>query len=319
MSVAGLGTSWNLPNFAGELFTASPKETPLLSMIGGLTGGVFTSNKEFPTAQLYEYPEAKQPEISEAASATAPTAEHIDRNQEVNVVQIHHKTIDITYHKQANSGRMQGLNTAGQIPDPIDEKAWQTQHAMLIPTARDIEFSFIRGSYQRAGNVNVANKTRGMLELCNQFGTSINAQGAPLTFAMLQALYKEMADNGAHFDNMVMFLPAGLKQVVSDIYGSRPGANMPATRTEGGIDIQTITTDFTNINIVWNRFMPEGDLLLCDIQYMQPVFLEVPGKGVLFVEPLGKKGASDSEQLYGEVGLDHGPGFLHGAIAGIAT
>jgi len=317
--VTGIGTSWNLPNYAGELFTASPKETPLLSMIGGLTGGVMTTSPEFPTAQLYEYPDAKQPSISEAASATAPTAQHIDRNQEKNVVQIHQKTIDLTYRKQAASGQMQGINTAGQSPNPANEKAWQTQHAMLIPTARDVEYSFIMGQYQRAGNVNTADQTRGMMELCRVYGTHINANGERLSFALLQALYREMADNGAHFDNMVMFTPAGIKQEVSDIYGSRPGANLPATRTQGGIDIQTVVTDFTNINIAWNRFMPNGSLLLCDIRYMQPVFMEVPGKGVLFVEPLGKKGASDSEQLYGEIGLDHGPGFLHGAITGLSA
>jgi len=316
--VEGIGTSWNLPNYAGELFTASPKETPLLSMIGGLTGGIMTTNPEFPTAQLYEYPDAKQPSISEAASATAPEAQHIDRNQEKNVVQIHQKTIDLTYRKQAVSGQMKGINTAGQSPNPANEKAWQTQHAMLIPTARDVEYSFIMGQYQRAGNVNTADQTRGMMELCRVYGTHINANGERLSFAILKALYREMADNGAHFDDMVMFTSSGIKQEISDIYGIRPGANLPATRTQGGIDIQTVVTDFTNIRIAWNRFMPNGSLLLCDIRYMQPVFLEVPGKGVLFVESLGKKGASDSEQLYGEIGLDHGPGFLHGAITGLA-
>ena len=37
--VTGIGTTWNLPNYAGELFTADPTQTPFLSMIGGLTGG----------------------------------------------------------------------------------------------------------------------------------------------------------------------------------------------------------------------------------------------------------------------------------------
>ena len=66
--VTGIGTSWNLPNYAGELFTADPTQTPFLSMIGGLTGGRQTDNFEFPTAVLYDFPEAEQPEISESAS-----------------------------------------------------------------------------------------------------------------------------------------------------------------------------------------------------------------------------------------------------------
>ena len=52
-NVTGTGTTFNLPNFAGELFTASPTRTPFLSMIGGLSGGMRTENDEFATGQLY--------------------------------------------------------------------------------------------------------------------------------------------------------------------------------------------------------------------------------------------------------------------------
>jgi len=318
--VTGLGTSWNLPNYAGELFTASPVNTPLLSMIGGMTGGLITTNAEFPTAQLFEYPDAEQPEISEKASAVAPPARHIDRSQEKNVVQIHQDKTDLTYHKLANTGRMSGLNTAGQTPSPTDELAWQITHSLLIPNARNIEYSFIQGRYHLATHVDDPNTTRGMLELCaSDSGTNIDAANADLTFDMLQALYKEMADNGAYFENMFMFVPAKLKQKVSSIYAALPGGTLPATRTEGGINITNIVTDFTNIQVVWNRFMPQGTILLCDIAYMAPVFLEVPDKGVFFVEELAKVGASEPRQVYGEVGLDHGPSFLHGSITGIGA
>lgn len=318
--VTGLGTTWNLPNYAGELFTASPVNTPLLSMTGGMTGGLITTNAEFPTAQLFEYPEAEQPEISEQASAIAPEARHIDRNQEKNVVQIHQNKVDITYHKLANTGRMTGLNTAGQTPSPSDELAWQITHSMLVPAARDIEYSFIQGQYHLSTGVNDPNTTRGMLALtASPSGTNIDADGADLSFELLQALYREMADNGAYFENMVMFVPATLKQKISDIYFERPGASMPPTRTEGGINITNIVTDFTNIQVIWNRFMPNGTVLLCDIAYMAPVFLEVPNKGVFFVEELAKVGASEPRQMYGEVGLDHGPAFLHGSITGIGA
>lgn len=78
-NVTGLGTSWNLPNYAGELFTSDPKQTPLLSMIGGLTGGKQTDNFEFPTAVQFNQPTPEQPDISEQASVTAPAAMHLAR------------------------------------------------------------------------------------------------------------------------------------------------------------------------------------------------------------------------------------------------
>jgi hypothetical protein len=47
-----------------------------------------------------------------------------------------------------------------------------------------------------------------------------------------------------------------------------------------------------------------------------PVYLEVPGKGHFFAEPLAKTGASDDVQLYGEVGLAYGVESSHGILTG---
>jgi len=315
--VTGLGTIWNLPNYAGELFTADATQTPLLSMAGGLTGGRMTENFEFPTAVLFDYPTPEQPEISEQASATAPAATHIAREQETNVVQIHQEVIDLTYVKQSNSGRMSGLNTAGQQANSGDEKAWQIQHR-LVKIARDVEHTFLQGSYQKATAANVAGKTRGMLELCDN-GTTIDAAGGTLTRAILQQLYREMANNGAFFNNMVMFAPAYLKQVVTDIYASLPGVNLPATRNVGGVNINQVETDFFNMGIVWSRFMSADTILVADVAHIAPVFQAVPGKGVLFEEELAKIGASDRLQIFGQLGLAHGPAFLHASITGLAT
>lgn len=317
--VTGLGTTWNLPNYAGELFTADPTQTPLLSMIGGLTGGKQTDNFEFPTAVLYDYPAAAQPAISEQASATAPAASAAARSQETNVVQIHQEVIDLTYAKLSNSGRMSGLNTAGQTPNPNDEKAFQIQHK-LTKIARDVEYSFIRGTYAKAASATDANKTRGMLELCTSpSSTSIDASTAQLSKALLDQLYRSMAEKGAYFNNMVMLCGALQKQAISSIYASQFGANLPATRNIGGVNITEIETDFFKLGVVWNRFMPDNAIMIVDVAHLAPVFQNVPGKGVLFQEDLAKVGASERIQLYGQIGLAHGAAFLHGAVTNLKT
>lgn len=315
--VTGIGTTWNLPNYAGELFTADPTQTPLLSMIGGLTGGKQTDNFEFPTAVLYDYPEAKQPEISETASVTAPAASHIAREQESNVVQIHQEVIDLTYAKQSNSGRMSGLNTAGQQANPNDEKAFQIQHK-LIKIARDVEHSFIRGTFQKSTSGDVANKTRGMLELCtSDTSASIAATDSLLTKDLMDQLFREMAQNGAYFNNMVLFCNAFQKQMITKIYASQFNATMQTTQNIGGMNITQIETDFFKMGVTWDRFMPDDTIMIADISHVAPVFQPVPGKGVLFQEDLAKQGASDRIQIYGQIGLAHGPAFLHGAITGL--
>ena len=312
--ITDIGTTWNLPNYAGELFTADPTQTPFLSMIGGLSGGRQTDNFEFSTAVLYDFPEASQPEISEQDSTTAPPASHIAREQEKNVVQIHQEVINLTYAKQSNMGRMSGLNTAGQEPNPIDEKVWQIQQK-LIKIARDVEYSFICGKYQISTAANVANKTRGMLELCtSNTGNSISADNTILSKSLLDQLYLEMANNGAYFGKMVLFCGAYQKQMITNLYADQFKANMQTTQNIAGMNITEIETDFFKMGVVWDRFMPNDSILIADMAHIAPVFQAVPGKGVLFQEDLAKVGASDKIQIYGQIGLAHGPAFLHGAI-----
>ena len=52
--VSDMGTVWNLPNYAGELFCADAMQTPLLAMIGGRSGGRQTSNFDCQTAGVLD-------------------------------------------------------------------------------------------------------------------------------------------------------------------------------------------------------------------------------------------------------------------------
>lgn len=328
-NVTGIGTTWNLPNYAGELFTSDPRQTPFLSMIGGLTGGRQTTDYEFPTAVTFNLPDPAQPGISESASATAPSASEIARAQETNVVQIHQEVIDLTYAKLSNGGRLAGLNTAGAQNSVADEKAWQVQQR-LRKIARDVEYSFVQGEYQKATSASVANKTRGMLELTqSDSGATIVASTTtgsgetatttynPLTTDMIKQLFLMMADNGAYFDNMVLFCGSYQKQAITALYESQLGYNKGAERNVGGMNVTEIENDFCKLGIVWDRFVPADTILVADLAHVYPVFQAVPGKGVLFEEPLAKVGASDRIQLYGQIGLAHGPAFLHGSITGL--
>ena len=194
-NVSGTGTVWNLPNYAGDLFTADSTNTPILSAIGGLTGGVQTENFEFPTDSQYSLPEATQPAISETASLTAPAAEEIVRGQNTNVTQIFHEKVSISYVKESNRGRMSGLNTAGQQNNvQTTEKDWQIARK-LEKIARDIEYTIINGVYQKATDASTANKTRGLIALCSEEGNmKIDGKSAALTKALMQQLFKAMYD-----------------------------------------------------------------------------------------------------------------------------
>lgn len=311
-NVSGQGTVWNLPNYAGELYTADALNTPILSAIGGLTGGLVTENFEFATDSQYSLPTAAQPAISETASLTAPTAIGIVRSQNKNVTQIFQEKVSISYAKLSNGGRMSGLNTAGQQNNVASEKDFQIASA-LKKIARDIEYTIINGTYQIANAANVANKTRGLLELCSSANT-VAASGAAFSKTLLNELLQEMYNNGAVFSNMVIYTGAHQKVGISDAY-----SYAPTDRNVGGTNIKQIETDFGNIGIALDRFMPNDTILLAELSVMAPVFQPVPDKGNFFYEELAKSGASEDGQIFGQFGLDHGPAFMHGSLTGLAT
>jgi hypothetical protein len=93
--------------------------------------------------------------------AEAPPGEARVRSAASNIVQIHQEAVDISYTKQAAVGNLSGLNIPGSTPVQ-DELSWQMTQ-MLKQIARDVEYSFIRGTYHRPSDNTTARKTRGIL------------------------------------------------------------------------------------------------------------------------------------------------------------
>jgi hypothetical protein len=316
------GTIWSLPNFSGDLFTSDAINTPFLSMIGGLTnGGVMTENFQFPTSSEYNFPAAAQPAITETASLVAPVQvlpqvppiqnQHVVRNQNTNVTQIFHEAINLSYVKLSNAGRMLGVNTAGQTNNAANELAFQ-QARKLEKIARDVEFSFIQGAFALAANQAQANQTRGMQASAVLGGSVVVGGGAQLTRAMMQQMFLAMFNAGATFSNVVLYVGGALKQRITDLY-----AFAPMHRNVGGVNIEQIETDFGKIGIVVSRFANVTNVLAADVSVCEPVFQPVPGKGLLFYEPLAKTGAGEQGQLFGQIGLNHGPHWMHGIIQNV--
>lgn len=312
MANVAAGTVWNLPNYTGELFTSDLTNTPFLSAMGGLTGGMQTTNFEFATDSQYDQETAAQPAITETASLTAPTAISYVRSQNKNVTQIFHEQVSLSYAKLSNGGRLSGINTAGSANNVVSELDWQISKA-LEKMARDIEYTFINGTYQISTASNVANKTRGIIAATST--NAVAAAGATLSKALMDELLRTMHSNGAIFNNLVIMCNGFQKQKLSDIYGYAP-----EDRNVGGVNIKQIETDFGNIGVMpAHRFMPTDTVQLVEMSVVAPVFQLVPGKGNLFYEPLAKTGAGEQGQLFAQVGLDHSAEYLHGKITGLAT
>jgi len=311
-------TVWNCPNYTGTLFMIGANQTPFLNMIGGLQGarirtvGAF----QFPLAQPYALNSASQPAISETTSLTAPTAWTYVRSQDVNTCQIFHTQVSVSYAKQSVVGQVSADPTTGLIDigddQPIpNERDFQIA-AHMRQISIDVEYTFLNGSYQQATSAAVAAKTRGVITACTT--NTVNAAAATLSKPLIDQLLRTMAGNGAEFINPVVFANAFQKQQISNIYGYAP-----MDRNVGGYNIKQVETDFAMLGIVWAPQVPAATLLIADLAFCAPVFLPVPEKGVLFYEELSKAGASESGQIYGQIGLDYGPEEYHGTLTNLAT
>lgn len=311
-------TSWNCPNYTGELYLIGANQTPFLNMIGGLQGGRVRTVRDFqfPLAQPWALESAAQPEITETGSLTAPDPWTYVRGQDVNTVQIFQRQVSISYVKQSVAGQITADATTklvdGSEVQPVQSELDFQISAHMRQIAVDVEYTFLNGTYSQATSAAIAAKCRGIVTATTT--SKVNASSATLTKALFDQLLRTMAAAGSQFINPVVFCNAFQKQKLSDIYGYAP-----QDRNVGGTNIKQIETDFAMLGVVWAPQMTTSVLLIADLAFCSPVFLPVPNKGVLFYEELARTGASEKGQIYGQIGLDYGPEEMHGQLYGLAT
>lgn len=384
--IIGQGTTYNLPNFTGELFNISPSETPLLTAIGGLSGGKETKSVEF------EWQEEDLRESSENRSrlegANAQTSDARVRRNVKNVVEIHQETVEVSYTKQAATGQHSGVNN--DQSNPVTNELDHQIALALKAKAVDIELSFIRGRKHVPTDNTTARKTGGLIQAitsnvinlgeahdalaaatdtiteatttlvngdavrftsvgvstgifpdrvyyvvsagAGSFKVSATKGGAPIVIGTAtvslrklttagptkdtyDALFERVFQSGGLGDETAsVVVGARQKRNLSTAYAKAFGEYQEQSRNVGGVNFTTIMSDFGTFNVLLDRWMPDDAFIVSTLSQLKPVFLNVPNKGHFFTEPLSKVGASDREQMYGEVGLEWGNERAHGII-----
>lgn len=94
---------------------------------------------------------------------------------------------------------------------------------------------------------------------------------------------------------------------------------MPDSRMEAGVNVTRLITDFGDVGIVLSRAMPKDQILLFRRDVVHLVEQPTPGKGNFFFEELAKNGAGKKGEIFGQVGLNYGPEWLHGKITNLTT
>lgn len=309
-----LATSFGVLNYAGMLFNKGNTRTPLSAIIG--SRAKTTNHVEFITGQEYTSGGGSQPAISENASLTAPDATVVTREQKTNVTQIFMEAVGVSYAKQSNMGTLSGVNIANQQANPINELDFQVA-AKLQKVNRDIEYTFINGVYNKATTDSTVNKTRGLVNAITTNLTAMNSK--PLGLWDIADMVKKIYGANAPTEGLCLWCDATtLFQINADAV-SNGLTVVPASREINGIALSSVVTPIGVVYLYLGEFLPAGTAMLLNLGVLAPVYQPVPGKGNFFLEPLAKTGAGEKYQLFGQIGLDHGPEWYHGKFTGIST
>lgn len=140
-----------------------------------------------------------------------------------------------------------------------------------------------------------------------------------LTTTHVDDILQSVYDNGGlDGETTTLVVNSSQKRAISSAYANAFGKFTETSRNLAGVNVTTIETDFGPVNIMLSRVVPRHQILVAALGQCSPVYLEIPGKGHFFAEPLAKTGASDDVQLYGEVGLAYGNEKAHGLVSGLA-
>lgn len=320
--ITGMGTTFNLPNYVGELFEITPTDTPFLSAIGGLTGGkeVHSTIFQWQVADLRDASASRQ----RLEGADAPTAEERTRTNVTNVLEIHQEAITLSYTKVAATGQYASTGSSHPYADGIDgndplvdEEAKQTQWA-LQQIARDVEVGFLTNTKVEPATNASARVTGGLIPAITT--NIVNANNAPLTEDMILDLMQMVWESGgiSVSETATLMCNGGQKRKLTEIFVTNKNYQ-EMSRNVGGVNLTTFETDFGRCNIMLNRHMPTDTVVVASLDECAPCFMPIPGKGHFFVEELARTGASIKKQLYGEIGLEYGVERHHGKVYDLNT
>lgn len=308
-----IATSFGVLNYSGMLFNKGNTRCPLSSIIGGRAKT--TNHVEFVTGQEYTTDGGTQPAISENDSLTAPEASVVTRAQKTNVTQIFHETVGVSYGKMSNMGTLNGVNIVNQQANPMNELDFQVA-AKMQKVNRDIEFTFVQGEYSKATTDATVNKTRGL----NTAITSnvVAMASKPLGLWNIADGVKKVYEANAPQDGLVLWCDATTMFQVNADAVQNGLTVIPAAREINGIKLSSVVTPLGVVYLYLGEFLPKGTAFLLNLDVLSPVFQPVPGKGNFFLEQLSKTGAGEKYQLFGQIGLDHGPEWYHAKFTGIS-
>jgi hypothetical protein len=255
-------TTFNAPNYVGELHLLNQAEAPFYSMIGGKAATC--KSKDFEWNEVDRTRGGSQADVA-LEGADAP-ADSFSRGSGSNVAQIVQEGFEVTYTKMAATGNHDGLNILGDNP-VMDEKSFQAMMA-LQKIKEDLEWSFLNGVYAKPADNATPRQTRGVLTAATT--NTVTVSDAAIDSITIEAddeVWTKTAHGLAVNDEIELTAKTGgTGLTVGNTYFVKtvPSADTFTVSASIGGATTTISTDATGVSIVKRNALtkPKFDKLL---------------------------------------------------------
>lgn len=306
----------DLPAYIKRTFLLGDMNTPFARICAGLNGVSKASAWKYQMGQVVELGNGADQTISEDQSIAGATAETIGRTPEYNYAQIAQHKIDVSYARMSQTGGLVNIGSEGESKSPLDFQI----DAKLKIVQKNWNWSAINGVAVESTASNVAYKMGGFFNVCDtsQYSDTTNnvfdAGAVALSKPLINNALATMFNKGVALENPAFLVNPTTKVKLSELYGQAVDSI-----NVGGVDITTIHTDFGVYSVVMDTSVPVDRVGFVDLAKCKPVILPVPNKAMdIVVEDLGKGGASEGTQVYGQLGFEFESGLAHGYLFNIA-
>lgn len=309
-----IATSFATPNYSGLLFAKGRVETPFSTMIGA--NRKYVDHTEFSIGVEYAVGEGEIPAISENDTLVFPEAKTVTRGQKTNVTQLFMDAFAVGDVKRSNMGTLSGINVANQQANPMNEMDFQAGICMQR-IAKSIEKTFINGTYNKATNDDEVNSTRGMVQAIES--NVLDLEGRPMSIWDVADMLVEIRNQGGSTQGLVLWCDSVTKFQFSAEAAANNFRVYPDSRNVHGLNITRVETPAGNVDLYEGVYLPVGTAMLLNFSVIAPVEQIVPGKGNFYLEEAAKTGFATKYSILGQIGLDHGPEWMHGKFINIKT
>ena len=150
-------------------------------------------------------------------------------------------------------------------------------------------------------------------------GTDLNKKNLPLDIWLINDAQQLIYNNQADISNLYLWTDTiKLIKLNDDAIANGMKMGDPYMSVYGA-QVQDLLLPLGEVHVALVDFIPSGTAFLFNFDVISLIEQPTPEEGNFFLEELAKTGAGTKYQIFGQIGLDHGPEWKHAKITGLST